>query len=392
MSTFLRSVPDDLNISPHAVATYLGASGWTLALEDGVSQYWQNPEIPSDRIRLPLETSFGDFARRFDEVLIYLSRLNDWDAEQLALQIVSVRSDILFLRADQTTLDGSIPIRQAERMLAGADALLLAAATSTLRPQSAHVGRRPDQARDFVENDVRMGHTQRGSFIITILARLGADEVVRLDEEDYLLEEVDDEASVSAASQQETVIPPFQRRAMATLASGVHAAREIAMASGSLTLDQAIHEGLSANMVDALQTMTADFEGLRALDMSFEWAKAEQTARPGVERVAIDRNVMPELRQLNERLRRKPPAPAEQTIYGQVTRLERGEDDAGGVVTVKGLVDTQSGRSAKVALAGAAYNRAIQAHRGRNPVTVTGTFTKRGNAYWIEGNVQLSFA
>lgn len=403
MSAF-SDLPADLDLSPESVAAYLGSSGWSLIDANDLAQIWELSEGShiEARLRLPTDTSLGDFAPRFHEALARLCLVNDWTAQQLAVQVVSARSDVMYIRADQVAADGSIPLVQAESMLKGANALLLSAALSTVRPRSEHKGRRPDLARDFVRDDVRMGHTQRGSFIITILTHLGEDEVVPLDDEDSTalhdaqvkaLSLPEDEAKHEIARLQvgadlgEVRIPPFERRVMATLARGLDSVREMALHTGAHTLDEAVARGLSANMVDALNGMT-QYDGLRSLDLSFSWAKAEQVAPPSVAEVRVDRDVIPALESLRTRLERRPPEPDVETIYGQVTRLERGADDESGIVTVSGAVGKAS-RTVRIELSGRLYNDAIRAHRTRSTVTATGVLSKRGNAFWFDNGASF---
>lgn len=394
----------DLELSPQSVAAYLGAAGWQLALADDFAQIWELYEghRPEARLRLPIDRTLDDFGRRFDEALARIGQVNDWTANQLAVQVASARSDFMYIRADQAAADGSIPLAQAEAMLNGANALMLSAASSAVRARSEHRGRRPDLARDFVRDDVRMGHTQRGSFIITILTHLGEDEIVQVDDEDRdALRSVDEITRQLTATESEELVPvedgpsgsqvrlpPFQRRAMSTLATGLNSAREMALHTGEITMDDAVARGLSANLVDALNGMT-QFEGLRSLDVSFSWAIAEQSPPPSVDEVKVDRTVIPELKSLRGRLERRPVEPDVETVYGQVTRLERGEDDESGVVTVSGVVG-QARRQIRVELSGKRYNDAIRAHRQRAMVTATGTLAKRGNANWLEGDVSFS--
>ena len=398
MSSF-GDLPLDLDLSPQSVSAYLGASGWSLTDANDLAQLWELREGSriEARLRLPTDKSLGDFVPRFYEALTRLQRVNDWSPEQLAVEVVSARSDFMYIRADQTATDGSIPLVQAEAMLNGANALMVAAAASAIKPRSEHKGRRPDIARDFVRDDVRMGHTQRGSFIITILCHLGEDQIVPIDDDDVTalqaaqfkaleLPKMDAEREIkrlrSDAEHGEIRIPPFERRVMSTLATGLDSAREMALQTGAHTLDEAVARGLSANLVDALNGMTK-YEALRALDVSFSWARAEQVEPPAIAEVVVDRDVIPNLKPLQERLKRRPPEPDVETIFGQVTRLERGADDESGTATVSGTIG-KTNRTVRIELTGDLYNDAIRAHRGRTPVTATGVVEKRGNAYWLD--------
>ncbi|NEE03897.1 hypothetical protein [Phytoactinopolyspora halotolerans] len=396
----LDSVANDLEITPRAISSYLGTAGWELSNADKAAQIWELYEAGklAARVMVPLDNGYVDFARRYNETLRSLCLIYDWDMHQLATRIVQTNSDLFYIRADQTSLDGSIPLRQAENLLNGASDMLLYAAWSTISPRSHYSGKRPNAAKDFIEHDVRMGHTQRGSFIITILARLEADDQDSAGSE---TSETDDRSQSDVTKKSAAVetdeaepqvdvhIPPFQRRVMATLATGVQAAREAAMQTGSVSVDDAVFQGLSANLVKSIRRMTK-YEGLRSLDLSFSWAPSEPAMRPDLEDVEINRDVIPNLEPLQERLGLRELAPATETIFGQVIRLERDDgDDDEGVVTIRGVIGKSTRRQAKVSLAGTKYDDAIRAHRQRLPVAATGALTRRGNAMWLEGDVHF---
>ena len=77
------------------------------------------------------------------------------------------------------------------------------------------------------------------------------------------------------------------------------------------------------------------------------------------------------------------------TIFGKVFRLERGEGDEYGVVTIRGVIDRSTRRQVKVSLSGENYNTAIHAHRQNLPVAVTGLRVVRGGTVWVEGDVSI---
>jgi hypothetical protein len=410
--SILESLPSDVTLAPQSVAAYLGATGWSLSNINPGSQIWELQEGSTlqARLLLPLDPTYLDFGPRFDEALQKISRVYDWDGQRLIASILGARSDFLYIRADQVAVDGSIPLKQAEAMLTGAHALLLNAASSAVSPRPHYKGRRPGSATDFVNDDVRMGHTQRGSFIITILTRLDEEEIVSdpteglsVDRSEPLVDysdsgeiislTADGEPSLAPFSSTRTtptpgdvVIAPFQRRAMAKLATGLQAAQQMATGNNDYNLDEAVRRGLSANLVGAISDMTK-FEGLQSLDLSFSWAVAETAARPDVELVEINRQVMPALPLLQERLADRPASPSVETIVGKVIRLERGEDDDEGVVTISGIIERSTRQRAQVRLTGKDYNAAIRAHRSRRPVMVTGTREIVGRGVWLTGEI-----
>ena len=358
------------------------------------SQLWSLAEgsVRRASLFLPLDRSFADFQRRFVEALSRLGDVYDWDAQQLAIKVLTARSDLLFIRAVQATRDGTIPLEEAENLISGAVKMLTSAARSTLEPKPAFSGRRPNIARDFMSDDVRMGHTMRGSFVITVLTRLDEPEILQEEvsavrfapedpEDPRVLADAVEMAHGLETTEPAVVVrlPPFQRRVMATLATGVEAVREVTSKASAPVLDAAIARGLSADLCDSLSTMTK-FEGLRSLDLTFQWGPAETLLVPATDRVIITRENIAQLESVSGRLKQKPASTVD-TVVGQVTRLERAEEEDEGVVTVAGVTGRSTRRTVRLYLHGEDYDRAIRAHRRRQPVTATGQIAREGNGY-----------
>jgi hypothetical protein len=413
--------PERIDLSPQNVAGYLGATGWDLQLRDDAREVWRLLEGGTRvaMLTLPRDPSYVDYEIRFQEALSRLCMVYDWDLQQLATNILSARSDVLYIRADQFTRDGSIPLSQARSLLDGASHLVEAAALASLDPRPNYSGRRPNSVRDFVEDEIRMGHTQRGSFVITILTRLDEDDVITADDVTDIAEEGEGGAGSAEApsevgpnpapshddldgplseptqeAERDTAgpvrLPPFQRRVMSTLASALVETVSLTGTDGFKGLERAVTRGVSANLCQSLATMT-EYEGLRALDLSFLWAPAALFPAPDTDQVVIDRDHIPNLAIVSERLKRVPDR-VRTTIFGQVTRLERGADDDEGVVTIRGVVGRSTRRSVRIHLAGPQYDDAIRAHRGRIPVSVTGDMQKEGNSYVLSGDLVIEFS
>uniref|UniRef100_A0A1V2IGN7 Uncharacterized protein n=1 Tax=Pseudofrankia asymbiotica TaxID=1834516 RepID=A0A1V2IGN7_9ACTN len=405
--------PEDWDISPQSIATFLGTEeGWTLQNADEAKEIWGLTENgnPRARLLLPLDPTYIDYDIRFQEAVERLCRVFDWDVEQLAARVLSARTDVVLIRADQVIQDESIPLVQARDVISGAVDMMDAAARASIQPRAQYLGQRPNAVRDFVEGDVRMGHTQRGSFVVTVLTRLAEDDVIQTDEFGEAAEAPRSRRgpayTVPAARAGDGIhrhergsrtgpamvrIPPFQRRVMATLALALSEARELSLSETTdPDLDLAVSRGVSANLCESLLTMTR-FEGLRALDISFRWARSEAVPPPTVDRVSFDRDVIAGIGAVGRSLRRAPEK-VKSTIYGRVTRLERGEDDDDGVVTISGVVGRSTRRTVRVPVRGEQYDLAIVAHRQRQPVTVTGDLRKVKNTYTFDGPVVIEYS
>lgn len=357
-------------LSPSAVSQYLATHDWQLEVRDqDVKEIWRLPVPGEDalrgRIMLPLATDYVDFSQRFRDTLRALAAIYEWDLAQLVERINAARADLFFVRLDQEMVDDTIPFRQAEITLDALFRMMKAAATTADDPTHSHRGRRSATVTEFLEEDIRLGHTKSGSFVFTVAARLGETE-----------------------PQQDGV--PFSRKVMTTLATGLQSARRLALNWDESALDQAGQLGLSGSLVESLLDLTQP-DNLRALDLSFGWAATEP--QPTVNsRITIDRNVMAGLPRVRERLVRQEEPPRRETLIGVVRTLNRDDaDDEDQEATSIVLSTHVDGRPRKVhiPLTGDEYELAIRAHQTKRPIIVSGNLVFERGAWRLTGSITV---
>jgi hypothetical protein len=364
-------------LTPPAVSQYLATQNWELETRQAeVREIWRLPDEGGHgvrgRIMLPLATDYADFPQRFNEALLALGRIHDWDATQLQEKILSTRADLFFVRLNQAMSDGTIPFRQAEKTVDAIFKLLKSAATTAADPHHSHLGRRPTAVSDFLEEDVRLGHTKRGSFVFTVITRLG-----------------------DPPSDHQPSGPPvtqlFPRRVMTTLAQGLETTQKLTHQWDQHVLDSPGTFGVSAGLVESLEEM-AEPEGLLSLDLSFEWAAAEVPPEVDAGVVVMDRGVMTALPRVRERLVRQEEPARRETVVGMVRSLTREDagpnDDGAGTVVVVADVRGKT-RSIHMALSGRDHEWAILAYRQRLPFTVTGDLCFERRAWRLTGDVHV---
>lgn len=413
--------------APDFIASYLASSGWTVSRADNTRMLWTFPDLDRGRplsLMLPLDSTFADYEDRLSEVVARLCALNSWDVDELALNIVQARSDLLLIRADQATYNDSIPLRQAEQMITGSSDLLLSAARATLSRRAHFHGKSPDLAREFMDQDVRMGHTRRGSFILTIVTSLtdrgpsshsteptattneaGGPEArvaVRERSDDEIRAEAFRAAEATSSISTESPvddggsdptdsprIPPFQRRVMSTLATGLSAAQGLALArSGAGSIDDAIQAGMSSNMLDSIDKMSS-FEGLRALDLRFQWSRIEPIPRDQPTEIVIPHSVFSTLKSTSETLKERPEIARRETIVGRIARVDIDDEDhksGEGIFRIKGITG-KADQAANMLLSGKGYSLAYRALRSRQLITATGHLEKVKGVWWLTGDV-----
>lgn len=242
-------------------------------------------------------------------------------------------------------------------------------------------GRTSATVNDFLNDDVRMGHTKHGSFIITVAARL-----------DDASAELDTSQTSVGRSQSDDRPISFTRQVMTTLARGLSVTKQIAESSPNApALEAAMNAGMRLPMIKALRSM-GNNEGVRSIDLSFEWAPIEPQREKVDSEIKLSRETVLLLDKVEDRLVREEP-PREVTLTGPVVELRRGErvggDDAErGEIVVRADVDGVWKR-VTVELSGVDYDDAIAAHRQQLPFVVSGVLEKVKRSWALTSRVKV---
>ncbi|MEH0513389.1 hypothetical protein QBC31_22195 [Streptomyces sp. B21-079] len=321
---------------------------------------------------IPLATDFEDFTPRFVDALESLGHIHDWDAGQLLERVIATRADLFFVRLDQEMMDGTIPFQQAEKTLQALLKMMKAAATTAADPYHSHRGRRPAAVNDFLDEDVRLGHTKRGSFVFTIVSRLG-------------------DAGPQPIDGREQPTMPFSRQVMETLARGLETTKRLTQTWDQEAFESPSRLGLSAGLVESLEEMSQP-EYLRSLDLSFEWAAAERKPDVGLATIVLNRDLLAELPSVREQLVRSEEPVRRETLMGPVKSLVRdestpSEEEAGTAIVVAEI----NGRTLRVhvPLVGEDHGWAIMAYEQRLPFTVTGDLSYERRAWRLAGHIEV---
>ncbi|MFD0290672.1 hypothetical protein ACFWJS_05305 [Streptomyces sp. NPDC127061] len=334
-------------------------------------RYRSDPLSAPPRVMIPLATNFADFTARFVDALESLGHIHDWDAEQLLERVIATRADLFFVRLDQEMIDGTIPFQQAEKTLQAILKMMRAAATTTADPHHPHRGRRPAAVNGFLDEDVRLGHTKRGSFVFTVVSRLG-------------------DANPQIFDDRERPMP-FPRQVMETLARGIEATKSLTQSWDPEVLECPASLGLSAGLVESLEEMSRPGH-LRSLDLSFEWAAAERKPDVGLATIVLDRDVIIELPRVREYLVGREKVVRRETLVGSVISLARDDstpdDEGAGTAIVAAEVNGKILR-VHVPLVRADHGWAIMAYEHQLPLTVSGDLSYERRAWRLTGHIEV---
>jgi hypothetical protein len=283
------------------------------------------------------------------------------DSDEIAIyrDLVGADRDVVRVRAIGGEDDGSVVLDAGVKLVAQSREMLLAAACSVRSPQPLYRAGANKEAIEYMRR-VRLGQTEYGSFVVTLLAPVPP-----------LLQPQFDPSWGSADEPMERMVT---RRLMEALEAS-RTASEMALSGDATAFENAVHAGVSANLCEAIANLIEQSDGL---DISLTWART----RPAPEvqrRVTFSSNDAEILSEAARTFRLRQPRP-DVTLFGTVHKLKRDQEEVEGVVALKAMIDDKM-QAVGAVLDQANYNIAVQAHKAKAPVIVTGDLERVGQRW-----------
>ena len=344
-------------ISPAALSAYARAEGWRRTDNYGdSSDVYVSDGLPE--IILPRTQRLGDYANVVSQLIEIFADVAGTDELSLYRDLVTADRDVIRVRAAEGD-DGAVPVSDGINLVCGAHDMVLAAACSLRDPRPVYRAGANKEAMGYV-NNIRMGQTEQGSFVVTLLT------------------------PVVSPPMQQPLIPDLthnddsiERKMTKRLASALRATRqatESVVGGDTDAFFQAVENGVSANLCEALVRLIEPFP---TLDVSLIWARTHpmNTAR---EVVRFAKGDAPILREAARLFRNREPRP-DVRLVGLVHRLKRDEREVG-TITLRAYIDEQM-QSVVAVLSQSDYARAIQAHKEKAPVVAEGDLERYGQRW-----------
>ena len=344
-------------ISPAALSAYARAEGWRRTDNYGdSSDVYVSDGLPE--IILPRTQRLGDYANVVSQLIEIFADVAGTDELSLYRDLVTADRDVIRVRAAEGG-DGAVSVSDGIDLVCGARDIILAAACSLRDPRPVYRAGANKEAMGYV-NNIRMGQTEQGSFVVTLLT------------------------PVVSPPMQQPLIPdlahnddPIERKMTKRLASALRATRqatERVVGGDADAFLQAVENGVSANLCEALVRLIEPFP---TLDVSLIWARTHpmNTAR---EVVRFAKGDAPILREAARLFRNREPRP-DVRFVGLVHRLKRDEREVG-TITLRAYIDEQM-QSVVAVLSQSDYARAIQAHKEKAPVVAEGDLERYGQRW-----------
>ena len=348
-------------VSPAALSAYARAAGWRK-----VETYGDHSDVYSARARpeviLPRTERLGDYADIVSRLIEIFAKAAETDELSLYRDLVTADRDVIRVRAAENS-DGAVAVNDGLDLLRGARDLLLAAACSLRRPRPLYRAGSNREAADHMQQ-IRLGQTEQSSFAITLLTPVVAPSMQL--------------AFGVLADGWRPEDDPVERRITIRLTDALTAARaatERTVGGAGGAFFDAIEEGVSANLCDALVTLIEPFP---ALDISVTWART-LPRRAARETIRFGRTDVPILREAARSFRNREPQP-DARMFGIVQRLKRDGAEIGGNITLRASIDGRN-QSVTALLEQFDYERAIRAHQAKAPIIMEGDLERVGQRW-----------
>jgi len=342
-------------VSPAALSAYARAAGWAKTGPYGdhsdIYDHEGKPEIILPRVK-----HLGDYASIVSQLIEIFAKDSDIDQFVLYRKLVTADHDVIKVRVNGAD-DGTVSVKDGVNLVSSAREMLLAVACSLTQPQQAYYARANKEANDYLSR-VRLGQTDHGSFVVTLLTHIDSSEM-----QTSLFPLGDSDA-------------PIERKMTARLAESLTATAEATVERATGAFFSAVKRGASANLCEALAKLIDPFQ---KLDVSIHWAltRPMKTARSTIGFVANDAPILMDAAralcaQEPKRNFRSP---------GFVRTLNRDERQTAGKVTLHGLNVDGKPQSATVELSQSDYDVAIKAHQEQKMVIVKGDLERNGQSW-----------
>jgi len=335
-------------VTPTALSAYARALGWkeqgTYRKNSGV---YVGDKLP--QILVPHTQALGDYASAVLSLIETFSQISGQDVLTTYRTLITADRDTIRIRAAESD-DGSLCLNEGVSLVSGGRDMVLAAACA-LRDARPVYNRANKDALELMES-MRLGQTEQGSFVVTLLTPVISPPV------QGLLEDSEDSGA------------PIARRMTRKLVEALKATRQavdrLVVGNEEAFGRAARVNGVSANLCEALVQIVEPFP---KLDVAISWARTRPVAMPKTV-VRFEQSDAALLHEAARVFRDRAPKP-DVCLHGFVHVLKRGNADADGMVKIHTKIDNQP-KTISAVLEHADYERALKAHKGRAMVEMKG--------------------
>ena len=358
-------------ISVLEARAYLLATGWKISEKYGNKGIVLSSPDNVSHLVLPLKETFADYSLRIAELISSVSKTEGRDALWIVKDMQLSGFDVFRVRLIENAKDGTIPLDSTEMIIEEAREMLVSSACACINPRKVYSSRKSKEVEDYMHK-VRLGQTERGSYIFTLLSPVAP-------EISSTLPLPFDEPIIVADD-------PFDRKVTNMLShalvSALDAANRTVETSNMSAFNEAVANGVSANFCEALSRITHE-SGSAEFSVSWANTRPNHTSnRLVTEGIKFTKQSADILEEAARQFKATEPKP-DSLLKGYIFSLDKDKNDPLGNVQMKALID-DSLRTVKLALNEADYTKAIAAHKDYKTIAVEGELIQRGKFRTLE--------
>ncbi|BES70458.1 hypothetical protein RE428_14760 [Marinobacter nanhaiticus D15-8W] len=346
-----RAVED---IVPNQLAKYLIATGW---IDDGAisnkAKIWHRPEEAYFDLEViqPLNSELRDYYLRVSEAIQVISEFEERTFGRITEEIINYDSDIIKVRVVSPDVEGgAIPIDDGVLLFERAKDLLVSSTLSAFKKKKFFSGSWPAAARDFLDT-LRFGQTERGSYVVNVIAPL-----IKFSHESFL--EADRSITRSVSNNLST-----------SLQATISAINKYEKTKDLMAFEEVVSSGVSANLCDALIGISGSRKN-RDVEISIELAPSEKDSHEIITLHRFSTVHIPVLETASEYYKGNYVI-RNYEVYGLVVRMDHEPSEDYGTVRVSSMVNG-SEKNISMELGLDDYWEAVRAHKPNIPVTCQG--------------------
>ena len=349
------------SLSPSRFEAYLYAIGWKQVGE--ISAKFSIWHQGNSEVIIPKRQEFADYTNRIYDALLILADLNNSNVEELFKNVSASMADRLKIRVNTSeSSKHTLTLDKGIELIDGAKRLIQSSARAVIEKKSSYLGKVDEQVIKYMEQ-VELGQTEAGSFIINILSPISASSQTNLNQTDL------------------TYGKPYERKVLETLEKALSGLENSAIAflenNRFEHFDNAIQFGVSKNLCEAV-ALIANCSPRDDIEIDISWSPLVE--RRASSRLLIKQKIIPAVHEAIEyynSIQRHENVP----IEGYVKDLHREsiQQDAGQIV-ISAFYDG-SYKRVRVEVTADNHKIAIQAYEEKRKVMCVGTLFKKGR-YW----------
>ena len=362
-------------LSPRAVVGYLRSRGWEKKRDFGTKAAVFGVSIDGveHELLVPVAHQAHDYGQVMEVMVEDLVKIEDRSPYELVSDLGMAAFDVIRIRSPDADDIGSVRLIAGVELHEHARDLVLHAANAAAakRPRAVWRGRRAEEVDDYLAA-LRLGQSQRGSFVISLLSPWDFIPVSERDQVDM------------------GFVDPFGRRATKMLGRALEAVKKALQEAATKGVEEPfeaiVKDGVSANLCQALAHIARDGEGA---DVSIRWSLTQPEQGEPLLRLARE-----DAQSLTEAARRLAEAEplSEVEVQGHITSLNEEARAFDGVTTIDALVE---GRMRRVNVTFAKddaklRDALIDAFKYRKRISFTGELTREGRRLRLENPRDLT--